>query len=203
MSTNSITSSNVYMQTLLHYAPLILTISKNIWIRPLQTLTSSPVSSPSCWPHAREPPGYRRPPPRIWWLRSFRPSCKSEPPRFLMALSPPAWSQAHQAYMISLGRRTTGIQWMSRIIRRIWQIAWDLWIHRRSVLESTDAAILPAIHISLNMDIDFAFQTYRGLPNPLPSISRWFARDPIHLHKESVDWKRRWLEMVNSATQDP
>ena len=121
----------------------------------------------------------------------------------LNGLVSPAWSQAQQAYMISLGRRTTGIQWMSRIIRRIWQIAWDLWIHRRSVLESTDAAILPAIHISLNMDIDFAFQTYRGLPNPLPSISRWFARDPIHLHKESVDWKRRWLEMVNSATQDP
>jgi hypothetical protein len=114
----------------------------------------------------------------------------------------PTWAHAQQDYLISLGRRTTGTQWMSRIIRRIWQIAWDLWIHRRQVLESTDAATLPTSHISLNMNIDLAFQTFLSIPEPSPSLTRWFARGPLPLHKESIDWKTRWLEMVTSAMND-
>ena len=120
----------------------------------------------------------------------------------LNGLLSPTWARAQQEYLLSLGRRTTGTQWMSRIIRRIWQIAWDLWIHRRQVLESTDAATLPTSHISLNTLIDTAFQTFLSLPDPSPSLTRWFARGPLPLRKESIDWKTRWLEMVTSAMND-
>jgi exonuclease III len=115
----------------------------------------------------------------------------------------PTWAITQQAYLVSLGRRTTGVQWMSRVTRRIWQIAWDLWVHRRSVLESTDASTLPAIHLSLNQSIDLAFQTYLSSPNPAPSLARWFARTPYLLHRESIDWKTRWLEMITSASRAP
>ena len=121
----------------------------------------------------------------------------------LDGLLSPTWARAQQEYLISLGRRTTGTQWMSRIIRRIWQIAWELWVHRRQVLESTNAATLPSTHISLNTEINLAFQTFLSISNPSPSLTRWFARGPTPLYKESIDWKTRWLEMVHSALNDP
>ena len=114
----------------------------------------------------------------------------------------PSWATTQHAHLLSMGRRTTGTQWMSRVTRRIWQIAWDLWIHRRSVLESTDSANLPAVHLSLNTSIDLAFQTYSTAIHPPPSLARWFARGPLPLYRESIDWKTRWLEMITSATQD-
>ena len=110
----------------------------------------------------------------------------------------PIWAQAQQLHYESLGRRSTGTQWMSQIIRQIWQIAWDLWVHRRSILESTEAHTLPAIHMALNDSIDAAYHLYRSHPSPAPSLARWFARPPSLLHHESIDWKTRWLEMVDA-----
>jgi hypothetical protein len=115
----------------------------------------------------------------------------------------PSWAITQQEYYESLGRRTTGTQWSGQVTRRIWQIAWDMWIHRRTVLESTEAYTLPALHQTLNTAVDQAFQAYHSNPSPAPSLARWFARLPHQIHQESLDWKNRWLEMVELATQQP
>jgi hypothetical protein len=79
-------------------------------------------------------------------------------------------------------------------------IAWDMWIHQRTVLvESTEAYTLPALHQALNTAVDQAFQAYHSTPIPAPSLARWFARLPHQIHQESLDWKNRWLEMVELA----
>jgi len=113
----------------------------------------------------------------------------------------PSWAATQKVYYESLGRRTTGTQWSSQVTRRIWQIAWDMWIHRRTVLESTEAHTLPALHLALNLAVDAAFQAYNSAPAPALSLARWFSRPPYQLHRESLDWKTRWLEMVHPATQ--
>lgn len=111
----------------------------------------------------------------------------------------PTWAKAQQAHYEHLGRRTTGHQWMSKLIRMIWQIAWDLWIHRRRIKDSLDNQILPAMHMEMDDAITSAFAVYQLNPNP--SLSRWFNRTPQELHAESLDWKGRWLEMIQACTQ--
>jgi hypothetical protein len=110
----------------------------------------------------------------------------------------PEWARAQQLHYDSLGRRSTGTQWLSQITRRIWQIAWEMWIHRRKILESTEAHTLPALHMALNASIDEAYLAYQSHPSPAPSLARWFARASRLLHKESLDWKTRWLEMIGT-----
>jgi hypothetical protein len=111
----------------------------------------------------------------------------------------PMWSSTQQAYYDSLGRNQTGTRWASRVIRMIWQIAWDMWMHRRRVKDTEDDCSLSTQHAILDDAIREAFSSYAQIPNPAPSLHRWFARSPQALHQESLDWKHRWLEMVTTA----
>ena len=106
------------------------------------------------------------------------------------------WASAQHEYFLSIGKRTTGTIWASKVIHRIWQIAWDLWIHRRRIKGSLDDQSLAARHAILDTAIADAFHRYNLHPNP--TFARWFARSPQLLHYETIDWKERWLEMVDT-----
>ena len=80
----------------------------------------------------------------------------------------------------------------------IWQIAWDLWMHRRRIKDTADDASLLAQHAVLDADISTAFASFLQVPNPDQSVHRWFARSPEELQHETLDWKSRWLEMVST-----
>ena len=63
-----------------------------------------------------------------------------------------------------------------RIVRRIWQTAWDLWLHHRKIKDSVDHCVLPGLHAQLDDGIDAAFVAFRQNPQsyltPLvPAIS--------------------------------
>ncbi len=106
----------------------------------------------------------------------------------------PLWAEAQLLHYVYLGRRSTGVQWMSRVIRMIWQIAWDMWMHRRRIKDTPDDCALPGLHTTLDAAISAAFDTQ--FLNPDPTLHRWFSRTPLALQRESLDWKERWLEMV-------
>jgi hypothetical protein len=40
------------------------------------------------------------------------------------------WAEIQQRYYSWLGRRRTGRRWISMLIRKLWDVAWDLWEHR-------------------------------------------------------------------------
>jgi hypothetical protein len=109
----------------------------------------------------------------------------------------PLWSSTQQAHYQGLGRRTTGRQWCSKVIRLIWQTAWDLWIHRRRIKVSVDDCALPSLHLALDTAIEQAYTDY--FTSPDITLARWFSRTTQELHAESLDWKTRWLEMINST----
>ena len=37
------------------------------------------------------------------------------------------WSDAQQRYYDALGKRNTGERWLTAIIQKLWDVAWDLW----------------------------------------------------------------------------
>jgi hypothetical protein len=37
-------------------------------------------------------------------------------------------------HYINIGERKTGKRWISSLIKKLWEIAWDLWEHRNGVL---------------------------------------------------------------------
>jgi hypothetical protein len=112
----------------------------------------------------------------------------------------PMWASTQLEHYRYIGRRSSGTQWISRVIRLIWQVAWDMWMHRRRVKDTLDDCALPGLHAALDAAVNDAYDAQ--LESPDPTLTRWFARPPSALHHESLDWKERWLEMIHSRSED-
>ena len=112
----------------------------------------------------------------------------------------PLWAASQLEHYRSLGGRSSGTQWISRVIRLIWQVAWDMWMHRRRIKDTIDDCALPGLHAALDAAVNDAYAAQ--LASPDPTLTRWFSRSPIAIHYESLDWKERWLEMIHSRTPE-
>jgi hypothetical protein len=47
------------------------------------------------------------------------------------------WTKAQQAYYTSIKSLRTGIRWAIALIKKLWDIAWDLWEHRNGILHDS------------------------------------------------------------------
>jgi hypothetical protein len=57
---------------------------------------------------------------------------------FMEGCPAPGWQDTQQQYYWFLLSRKTGIQWLSALIRKLWQIAWDMWEHCNGVLHDKE-----------------------------------------------------------------
>lgn len=48
------------------------------------------------------------------------------------------WAEVQQAYLDWCGSRRTGKRWLSALIRKLWDIAWDQWEHRNGILHNVE-----------------------------------------------------------------
>jgi len=110
------------------------------------------------------------------------------------------WAETQDAYYKSLGKRTTGKRWLSRLIRKQWEIAWDLWRHRMKVANEPESFTIAREHERLNAAITIEYQRLSG--TRLPPLRRWFRRPLPHLLQQNLAFKQDWLHVVR-AFQSP
>jgi hypothetical protein len=48
------------------------------------------------------------------------------------------WSEVQQRYYEWLGSRRSGLRWLTALIQKVWDIAWDVWDNRNRVLQETN-----------------------------------------------------------------
>ena len=56
-----------------------------------------------------------------------------------MGLTSHNWVEVPNAYLRSLGKKNTGVRWISALTRKLWETAWDIWNFRNHTLHATDA----------------------------------------------------------------
>ena len=57
------------------------------------------------------------------------------------------WQEAQHGHYIALHSRKMGRRWLSALIKKLWQVAWDIWQHRNDTLHKKDNNILYAQQI--------------------------------------------------------
>jgi hypothetical protein len=50
-----------------------------------------------------------------------------------------SWVATQQSYLKFLNKKTSGKRWTSRLIKRMWEIAWDMWRHRMKIMDTIDS----------------------------------------------------------------
>jgi hypothetical protein len=109
------------------------------------------------------------------------------------------WAEAQQRYYDWIQHRYTGKRWLSQLIKKLWETAWDLWRHRQKILQNPTALFLSRLHNNVDLHITQLYQQHTLHPHP--HLNRWFSQPLPSLIAESLDFKQQWLAMVR-AIQD-
>ncbi len=102
------------------------------------------------------------------------------------------WELVQQAYYDLIQSRRTGLRWLSSLIKKLWQVAWDMWEHRNGILHAQDNCVSSATISSINKNL-------RSLYNRLQSIilshaDRYLTALPAHtLLAKDLTYKQAWI----------
>jgi hypothetical protein len=107
-----------------------------------------------------------------------------------------AWAAKQQEYYEWLDRKNTGRRWETTLIKRLWQISWDMWEHRNGELTNPSSPALLREHVRLDALLALEFNDLRSLAK---KDRRWFRRPKEVLFTKTIEYKAQWLESVALA----
>ncbi len=89
------------------------------------------------------------------------------------------WQHVQQQYFEWLKRRKTGKAWVTALIKKVWEISWDLWDHRNEVrlhsLSPTNWRIIEDLNAQISAKFDLGtdrlgHRDYHWLNKPLAHV---------------------------------
>ncbi len=107
-----------------------------------------------------------------------------------------AWAAKQQEYYDWLQRRNTGKRWVTTLIKKLWEISWNMWEQRNGELH--DPASPASLREHARLDVRITFE-YEDLSTLYIKDRRWFRRPKEILFTESLEYKTQWLESVYLA----
>ena len=103
------------------------------------------------------------------------------------------WASTMDQYLRSINSKVTIRRWMTAIIRKLWEISWDLWEQRNDHLHRRDESRLVA---QLDADITAAFQLG---PSTVSRSSRNLFTDLQTILVAPISRRKMWLSRVVAA----
>ena len=125
-------------------------------------------------------------------MEKFRPQCGWH--GLLEGFASPRWQQAQSAHFSRIGSRCSGRRWVVALLRKGWNISWDMWDHRCSVRSTATSLFLHAEQ--LHLDASIQTELSEGTAGWRSTDLRWFRRTYPSLASESVEYKRQWLSHI-------
>jgi len=107
-----------------------------------------------------------------------------------------AWSWGNQQSLIWLTRWSQKLSWCwtIKLIKKLWNVAWDMWEHCNSILHNALQALQKSIESCVNNDIQ---ARYVASPRSLPRDAMHLVDKPIkHQLALPMTIKQQWLESV-------
>jgi hypothetical protein len=104
------------------------------------------------------------------------------------------WSAAMAKHLSKIGSVTSPKQWVSALIQKLWQIAWDLWEHRNGYLHDKDDSLLVR---QLHEAIEYQFEL--GTAKLEHDTKALFMPGLAAILKKPTDIKQQWVRRVEFA----
>jgi hypothetical protein len=106
------------------------------------------------------------------------------------------WAAKQQEYYTWLQRRNTGRRWITTLIKKVWEISWDMWEQRNGELTNPESPASLMEHARLDALIHIEYEDPVTLA---VRDRRWFRRSKEIIATETIDYKKQWLESVSLA----
>jgi hypothetical protein len=107
------------------------------------------------------------------------------------------WMEVQALYYRTIGSWRSGLRWTVAVIKKLWDVAWDLWEQRNGFLH--DAEYQDILHNVTSIDEEIKFQFQRGCAQ-LPQRARYlFDGSLSDLLATSIKHRQQWLASVTAA----
>jgi hypothetical protein len=111
------------------------------------------------------------------------------------------WEEAQQTYYSFLQSRCTGRRWVIALIKKMWQVAWDLWEYRNGILHEQQNAVSDNVILELDRTLQTLYQNSRSIL--LAGIDRHLFRLSLpQLLQKDVPYKQTWVHQVELAMKN-
>jgi hypothetical protein len=112
---------------------------------------------------------------------------------------PIAWEETQQSYYSLLKSRRTGRRWTICLIKKLWDIAWDLWNHRNGILHHSENILALEEQREMDQRIKTTYETFSHATMPVRDT--YLFRLPLKkLLLKDYTYKKTWLQQVQQAT---
>ncbi len=107
-----------------------------------------------------------------------------------------AWAAKQQEYYNWIKRHNTGKRWITILIKKLWEISWNMWEQRNGEVNNPESPASLREHARLDALIT---TNYEDVSTFARKDRRWFRRLKEVLFTESLEYKHQWLESVRLA----
>jgi hypothetical protein len=115
---------------------------------------------------------------------------------FLMGRPSVRWRDVQHQYYEWLQRRNTGKAWLQALVKKVWEVSWDMWDHRNEVRTTT---ITPAGRETENLNEQIIEQFEEGAAGLGQKDHHLLAKPLAHVLGYDLDHKSQWLDSIALA----
>jgi hypothetical protein len=105
------------------------------------------------------------------------------------------WQKATALHLSRIRSPRSSRRWTSAFIRKMWQVAWDLWEHRNGYLHEADNNLISQ-QVNQNIELQFQMGT-NNLDRETKKLFKLGARQV--LVKKPLEIRQQWLRRVQAA----
>ena len=107
------------------------------------------------------------------------------------------WTEAQALYYHTIGSRHSGLRWTVAIIKKLWDVAWDLWEQCNGFLH--DREYQETLHNMASVDAEIRFQFRQGHTHLSQQARYLFDGTVEDLLQTSIHHRQRWLASITAA----
>ena len=108
------------------------------------------------------------------------------------------WEDAQEKWIVACSTRwkRSSARWMTKFLRAIWEVSWEIWQHRNKVLHHPSHPWRPQHTRDLDCRIEDDFSSFCEA-NYLPNDRRLFLSTAVHIQRNYSDaQEEQWLASV-------
>ena len=136
-----------------------------------------------------------------WWSEPARRASDAQlvlgPNAFPEGLVVAEWQEVQERYIQDRQLKRDSGRWTRELIKRMWDICWDLWDSRNAEVHRVAATRRQVILAQLDQDVRETHEL--GRTNAfLPNVERRFFRTPVEAILQQTEYqKRTWMHVAN------
>ena len=109
-----------------------------------------------------------------------------------------SWEDIMNNYLISLDAKTTGRRWITALIKKLWDVAWDMWQHRNDALHKEQNNLKLLGHDTTKIEISDEYK--KGADALMESDEKaLFSQSLQDILQMPFQRQQAWVDKVKAA----